>query len=175
MKLGITLTIAACAALSLAQSHQAGHMPKPTPPAPKMSKADWQKMYDKAEMYFNKRDADSIFKYMAPGAKMVMDGKEMSAKDGKAGMKQWFSMMKSLKCNLTVTSATQNGNMATVKDTFDDTGVMMNPETKKDSKYTGKGSETMTWVWMDGKWMIKKLVINSNKMTLDGKPFNPKM
>jgi hypothetical protein len=174
MKTGIALALSlviGTATMAFAQQHHAGKSPMPMPPpAPKMTKAMWQKMYDMAETYFNKKDADKIFSFMAPGATMVMEGKEMSMKDGKAGMKQWFSMMKTLKCDITVTSATQNGNMATVKDTFKDMGIMIDPKTKKEGKYAGIGMETMTWTWMNGKWMIKRLVIDSNKMTLNGKP-----
>jgi hypothetical protein len=165
MKFGIALT----AALLLGATLVSGAQQK-AKNAPKMTKADWQKMYDKAEEYFNKKDADSIFKFMLPDGKMVMQGQEMSAKQAQAGMKQWFTMMKTLKCEITVTKASQNGNTATVSDMFKETGTMINPKTKKAGKYAGSGTETMTWVWTNGKWMIKKLVINSQTMTLDGKP-----
>ena len=40
-------------------------------------------------------------------------------------------------------------------------------------KYDDRGMETMRWARMNGKWMMKSIKSSGEKMTLDGKPFDP--
>lgn len=142
-------------------------------PMKPMSKAQWQGMYNQAEMLFDKKDADGIFRYMAPDFSMTMMGQKMNTEQAKASMKQWFGMMKDLHAKMTVTSVMSKANMAMVTDSFHMSGHMMNPKTKKWSKYVDSGMETATWVRMGGKWMMKSLTMKGEKMTMDGKPFDP--
>jgi hypothetical protein len=145
----------------------------PMKPMKTMSKAEWQGMYDKAAMAFSHKDADGIFRYMTPDFSMTMMGQNMNTAQAKASMKQWFGMMKDLHCKFMLTSVKNNGSMVTVMDKFNMWGTMMDPKTKKPAKYTDMGSETATWVRMNGHWMMKKLVSKDEKMTLNGKPFDP--
>jgi hypothetical protein len=139
-------------------------------PMKAMSKAQWQKMYDQAAMMFMKKDADGIFSYMTPDFTMSTMGKTYSADQGKAEMKKWFGMMKDLHTTFKVTKVSQKGNMAMVTDSFRMWGNMMDPKSKKTVKAVDTGTETATWVKMNGKWMMKKLVSTDEKMTVNGKP-----
>ncbi len=140
-----------------------------------MTKADWQKMFDEAEKHFEKEDADGLFGGMTADFSMTMMGQTMGAKEAKEGMKQWFGMVEGLKCDFKVTSFKQKGNTATVVNRFSNTARMMNPTTKKMGKSADSGTETLTFVNVKGKWLVKKIVSNDMKMTLDGKPFTPGM
>lgn len=163
MKTGLVITALMLAVVAPAQT------------AKKMSKADWQKLYDQAEKYFEKEDVNGLFSSMTPNFTMTSMGQTMNLKQSKEGLKQFFSMVEGLKCEFNVTKFTQNGNSATVTQKYNNVGRMMNPATKKMGKFTDQGSETLTFVYTKGKWMVKKIVVNESKMTLDGKPFMPGM
>jgi len=140
-----------------------------------MSVADWQKMYDQAETAFDSKDANAIFKYMTPDFTMTMQGQTMSAAQAKSEMKIWFGMMKTLHCSMKVVKAPGGASSATVVDNFKNTGDMVDPKTHKTGKLVDTGTETLSWVKLKGKWMIKSIVTNKEKMTLNGKPFSPGM
>ncbi|HTQ08862.1 MAG TPA: nuclear transport factor 2 family protein [Fimbriimonadaceae bacterium] len=157
----IRLTFAALAVIgSLAGAQAQG----------KMTVADWQKMYDQAEQAFDRKDADSVFSYTTADFKMKMGGHTMTKQESLASMKQWFSMMKTLHASLKVVKATGSATSATVVDNFRNTGQMIDPKTHKPGQFVDVGTETLSWVKIKGKWMIKSLVTNNEKMTLNGKP-----
>jgi len=146
------------------------------PMRPGMTVADWQKMYDKAEQMFDHKDADALFKYMAPGFTITMGGKTMNSAEAKKGMATWFKMMKTVHCTMKVVKATGGGMNATVTDRFRNAGDMiLKGKSAKTGKYVDVGTETATWVKTKGQWMMKSLVTDEEKVTLDGKPLKPGM
>lgn len=179
MKLGTaiaSIVMVSAVALSGAQGKPAKPANMKLLPQKTMSKADWQKMYDMAGKAFDKMDADSLFSYMAPGFTMTMGGHTMTAEQAKGQMKGWFAMMKNLHCKFTVTKVSGVGGMALVTDDFAQSGMTKpNPKTKKSDKYADVGSEQATWIKVNGKWMMKKLVTTKENMTMNGKPFKPSM
>ncbi len=173
MKLGMALaSVALISAFALA-----GAQGKPTKPTMKLAphpKVNWQKMYDKAAKDFDNRNADAIFSYMAPDFTMTMGGHPMTADQAKAQMKQWFAMMKTMRCTFKIKKVTDAGGMTMIVDDFVMTGMSKpDPKTHKSDKYVDSGTERATWVQMGGKWMMKKLLMVKEKMTRNGKPFNP--
>lgn len=179
MKLGTaiaSIVMISAVALSGAQGKPAKPANMKLVPQATMSKADWQKMYDKAAIAFEKMDTNGIFSYMAPGFTMTMAGHTMTTEQAKGQMKAWFSMMKTMHCKFTVTKVSGVGGMALVTDDFSQGGVTKpNPKTKKSDRYADVGTEQATWIKVNGKWMMKKLVMIKENMTMNGKPFNPSM
>ncbi|HVT11782.1 MAG TPA: hypothetical protein VHE55_05915 [Fimbriimonadaceae bacterium] len=155
----------------------AGAQGKPTKPVMKMAphhKVNWQQMYDKAAKDFDSRNTDAIFSYMTPDFTMTMGGQTMTTEQAKGQMKAWMSMMKSVHCTFKIKKVSEAGGMTMVVDDFMMTGMSKpNPKTHKSDKYVDAGTEQATWVQMNGKWMMKKLVSVKEKMTKNGKPFNP--
>jgi hypothetical protein len=136
-----------------------------------MSKAEWQKSYNEAAKAFEAKDVKKITSYMAPNFTMRMDGKTMNLAQSKASLAQWFAEMKDLHCTMKVTQVMHKGAMATVTDTFKNWGMTKpDPKTKKSSKLVQTGVDTATWIWMNGKWMMKSISTINEKMTIDGKP-----
>ncbi len=179
MKFRTTLTLAlmvSTAAIALAQGKTMQAKPmtkmKVAPGSMMPSKAEWQRNYDMAAKSFEKKDVDAVFKYMTPDFTMTMMGQTMKAGPAKAGLKQWFGMVKDHHMKFTITGVKNNGNMVMVMDKVSSWGTMMDPKTKKWGKFTDTGMETATWVRVKGKWMMKKLVSTGEKMTFNGKPYN---
>jgi ketosteroid isomerase-like protein len=172
--LALALTVACLAVTSIAQDKMkgAGTMRAKPQLAPKaMSVAEWQKGYNEAAKAFERKDANAIMAYMAPGFTMTMNGKTRNAAEAKKGLQEWFGMMKNLHCKMTVTSAKHNGGVAVVTDNFRNWGMTMpDPKTKKSGKLVDTGTEKATWVWLNGKWMMKTIVTINEKITIDGKP-----
>jgi hypothetical protein len=136
-----------------------------------MSIAEWQKGYNEAAKAFEAKDVKKITSYMAPNFTMRMDGKTMNRKEAAVSLAQWFAEMKDLHCSMKVTQVMHKGSMATVTDTFKNWGMTKaDPKTKKSSKLVQTGVDTATWVWMNGKWMMKSISTSNEKMTIDGKP-----
>jgi hypothetical protein len=136
-----------------------------------MSKEEWQKGYNEAAKAFEAKDAKKISSYMAPNFSMRMDGKTMNLKESQASLAQWFATLKEIHCTMKVTQVMHKGSIATVTDTFKNWGTMKpDPKTKKSSKFVQTGVDTATWVWMNGKWLMKSISTSNEKMTIDGKP-----
>lgn len=171
MKFGTTLAslvVASVVALSGAQ-HKPDKMA-----GGKMTKAQWQKMYNEAEKMFAKKDADALFGYMAPDFSMTSQGHTMTGDQAKASMKEWFGMMKTLHAKMTVTKVENKNGMTVVTDHFNMSGMTMpDPKTHKSGKLVDTGTEMCTWTNMNGKWMMKSIVSKDEKMTMNGKPFTP--
>jgi len=141
-----------------------------------MTQAEWQTMYDGAAKMFDAKDAEGILSSCTPDFKITMMGKTENRKKAMADMKTWFAMMKTMSCSMHVVKVAGNDKTATVVDKFNNTGMTNpDPKTHKSSKLVDTGTETATWTKVKGKWMMKKLVISDEKMTMDGKPFMPKM
>ena len=173
MKIG--LSIAAIAVISTTAVAGAQGK-KPMMGGHGMTRAQWQAMYDQADKAFDKMDSKSIFMYMAPDFTLTMMGKTQGKDEAEAGLKKWFGMMKSLHCTMTITKVSGDMNHAVVVDHFNNWGMTKpDPKTHKSGKYVDRGTETATWEKMNGKWMMKSLVSKDEKMTMNGKPFNPNM
>lgn len=176
MKLGFalaSLSIISVVSLAGAQGKMSSHMQAKH--AAGMSKAEWQKMYDMAAKLFDKKDADALFSHMAPDFTIVMGKRTMKGDEARTSMKTWFGMMKELHCKMTVSTVSSKGDTTTIVDHFHNTGTMIDPKTHKPGKFVDTGTETATWVKVGGDWKMKRLVSSDEKMTLNGKPFNPGM
>lgn len=165
--------IASVATVALAQKPHPHAMTGMKPaPMKNMSKSDWQNMYNQAETLFAKKNAEGVMKYMAPDFTMTMMGKTQTRDEALASLKQWFSMMKTLHASMQVVKVVHKGNTDIVTDKFRMTGTMMMGP-KKTGKYVDTGTETCTWTKMGNHWMMQKMVSVGEKMTMDGKPFDP--
>lgn len=134
----------------------------------------WQKEYDKAEKAFERLDIKQIMSWMAPDATMTSMGKTETKAQAEASMKQWFAMMKNLKCDFKVTSVKEKGDMAMVVAKTKMMGMMKPMGNDKKAHMMGSAAtETFTWRKMKGKWMITRIVTTDEKMTMDGKPYKP--
>ncbi len=117
-----------------------------------------------------------ILSNFAPNCKFVgVDGKTMSLKEWMAAMDMNMKSMKSItKMKMTVGNVKVMGNKATAKETFMMEGTMPNmKDPKKTSKMMVMGTSTSTYEKMGGKWMVVLSKDTSQKMTIDGKPFDP--
>lgn len=165
------MAIAMCAVLAYAQkpmttSLTSGQNPK--------TKADWQRMYSEAAKLMEKKDAKSLFSVMTPDFTMTMMGKTSGREESQKGMEQWFGMMKNIRASMTVTKVVVKGDTATITDRYRTSGTTLpDPKTKKSGKLVDAGVETATWTRVNGQWMMKKLAMVTQKMTMNGKPFNP--
>lgn len=146
------------------------------PPVNKpMTKAQWQKAYNDAAKMFDKMNADAIFQVMTPDFKLTMMGQTLNATQAKASLKQWFATMKNLHCSMTITKVDGDANHATITDNFNNWGMTKPDKKHKSGKLVDKGTEVAEWVQTKGVWRMKSLTSTNEKMTMDGKPFNPNM
>jgi hypothetical protein len=181
MKFGSTLTvIAVLASFGISVAQKPPKMTHSTAGKSKtsgMTMAQWQKWYDQGAKMFDKMDVNGLTSMMTPDCTMTMDGKTTNMDQSKQMLQQWFGMMKNLHCKMTVTKVVNGKNGTMVTDSFVMSGMTKaDPAHKmKAGKLVDKGTETATWVQMNGKWMMKKMVGGKHTMTMNGKPFMPKM
>lgn len=113
--------------------------------------------------------------YVTDDFKYMEDGKTMSYDEMLAMMKG--SMGQIQRCdsvNTRILSLKQRGNMATASSLHTMSGRVMGPDKKSHRmKMSSKSMETYV---KDGKmWKMKSMSWSNTKMTMDGKPMDPKM
>jgi len=90
-----------------------------------------------------------------------------------AHMKQGLTMMKTISTvNTKLVKLTQEGNSATATTRHHMVGIIAGPD-KKNHKMVFDGISTDGYRKEDGKWKLASMTWGDQKMTMDGKPFNP--
>jgi hypothetical protein len=133
-------------------------------------KARMVEHFKRGERIFNTKDAKALEAVLAPDVVFVQKGKSIGRKEALVNMRQFFGMMKTLNAKFTVLKATQKGSdiVTTVNYTF--SGLMTDPQAKKDHKMVNTGTARYTWAQTKKGLMMKRLENLSEKMTMDGKP-----
>lgn len=166
-KLAIALGLTSCASLVLAD--EAANLQR--------AMQDGMNKYCAAVMKGDKAGANKIIMgAFAPNCKFTgMDGKTMNLKQWMAAMDMNMKSMKSItKMKLTCSNIKVSGNKATGNESFMMEGTMPNmKDPKKTSKMMVMGTSTSTYEKMGGKWMVVTSKDTSQKMMVDGKPFDP--
>jgi Tfp pilus assembly protein PilE len=107
------------------------------------------------------------FKYKSPNGRSETRTQwlQMMKQEFQRGMK--FSAFK-----FTVGKITVNGKTASVQSSLTAKGSGMGPD-KKNHVFGSTSKAVETWVKEGSKWKIKMIDTKSEKMTMDGKPFDP--
>jgi len=139
------------------------------------SQAMFAGMYKQAEMMFSTKNVQGLQSIMTPNYTETDMGRTMNGKESAAGLQQFLSMFKTLHCHFVMHSVKVSGNTAVTTDTGHmwGTSTMIDSKTKKPHRLTAQRDDTMTWTMVKGHWMVSKIVGSNDKMTMDGKPFNP--
>ncbi len=134
---------------------------------------DIQAFYTKIEKAFNAEDVKTI---MACGTKdFKFKQKNGPATDAKATgemLKAQFDAPGKMKTTMKIESCKVTGNTATVVGTMNMAGKMPGPDGKP-HEMTGWSKTKDSLVKEGGQWKIKLIDTLEEKMTMDGKPFNP--
>lgn len=140
------------------------------------ARKEFEKGYRDAAMAFKKRDINWFENTMAPNMKWKSaDGQGGGKAQAVAQLKQLFAMTKSIDCKFTIKSLKVKGNTATTVVEQDFKMTMKPGKNKKSSKITMKGPMTQTFVKGKSGWKeTYREDLPGMKMTLDGKPLDPK-
>jgi len=135
--------------------------------------------YKKLENAIISRSVDGVMSVGTPDFSMKMGGMVMSAQQVKSQMKMNFDMMKTApKFTMTIRTMDIKKNSAEVLSTgimsadIVDTPGMFGKKGSK-HKLTDEQTSKDTWVKTGNSWKMKVTETVSEKMTLDGKPYNP--
>jgi hypothetical protein len=102
--------------------------------------------------------------------KYVENGQTQNLDQMIAGMKGGMDSMKKVtKADTKIISVTEKGNTGTSNTVHILEGITMGPD-KKEHKMGFSGTCVETYVKVNGKWKMSKMVWKSMKMTMDGKP-----
>lgn len=142
-------------------------------------KATATRAFRAAAVTIRHRDARAFDKvvrpYLTADFKCTEQGQTMDYAQMLAGMKQSMTMMKHVtQASAKVQSCTEHGNMGKTSTHHVIIGTVLG-EDKKTHKMVFNGQSNDTWVKQGGKWKMSTMVWAYQKMTRDGKPFNPQM
>ncbi len=145
--------------------------------AQKSSMADrawFQSMYRKVGKAFEMKDVAAISAGMTDDFTETLMGATSNKQQSQEGITQFLGLFKTLRCKFKMTGMKVSGNMATTMDTVHCWGMsaMADAKTKRPFMVDAVRDETMSWVKVGGKWMLKKLVAKNEKMMKNGKPWN---
>lgn len=135
-------------------------------------KSDIAALYPKLSTMFMKKDFDGIMKTGAPDFKMKQGGQTLDGKATMAMMKQQMGPATIKACSMKPTSIKIAGNKAVVLSDGSTTMVMKGPDGKTHTMSDiGKSRDTL--IKTKAGWKFQLIESLSEKMTMDGKPFNP--
>jgi ketosteroid isomerase-like protein len=136
-------------------------------------KKDIAALYNKVAAAMIAKNVDGI---MATGTKdftYTEAGKTMTGSQVSAQMKQQFQMLKGpVKCKMTVVSCKITGKTADVNSTAYSEMQISGQDGKAHTVVTSSKSKDVVVKTGSG-WLMKSVNIQSNKMTMDGKPYDP--
>ncbi len=126
------------------------------------------------EAAFGKKDIGWFEKNCTADFSYVSGKEKTDRKGALAGMKQLFSMCKTLKADMKLVSAraTDGNGIAVVEQTLN--GKMIYPNDKKVHTMKSVSTIRMTMVKKGSSWIMKKLEdVKPPTMLIDGKPYDP--
>lgn len=136
-------------------------------------KSEIAALYKKLDKAMAAKDIQGV---MAVGTKdftYAEAGRKLTAEQMSAQMKQEFAMVQGAPTTkTTILSCKVKGKMATVV-TGDYGEMQMAMQDGKPHTFVSNGKSTDTLVKTAVGWRVKSVVVTSNKMTMDGKPFDP--
>lgn len=145
-------------------------------PAAADTKSDIQKLYNKLCTAFKNGDMKLLMSTAAPGFKMKQQGQTMNAEQARAHMEAMFkSGVKINRCTMKVESIKLKGNTATVKALSHTDALMPGPPGGKKMRMVSDGVSRDILVKTPQGWKFKFAETVSEKMTMDGRPFDPSM
>jgi len=142
--------------------------------------AEIKALYAKLTAAMTMKNVNAVMALAAPGFTMVEpDGKVLNAQQARALMNQEFKSMGAVKSlSISPTAIKVSGRTAKVKTKF--SGAMSMVDAKGEMGPIGKshtlsmsGIGTNTLVKTSKGWLFKSTSSKTEKMMLDGKPFNP--
>lgn len=130
--------------------------------------------YRKLEAAIKAKNIDGVLKLSTLDFTMKQPGKKpQNAEQVKAAMMQEFAMAKSVdEVKMTVTKFTVTGYTAEAT-TSGKMSLSMYGQQGKTNKLVDLSTTKDTWVKGADGWKIKSVDVITDKMTLDGKPFDP--
>src|SRR5688572_17601366 len=145
-------------------------------PATADTKSDIQKVYNKLCAAMKKGDMKTLMASGTSDFKMKEMGVTKNAEEVRKEMQGMFaSGFKINKCVMTVKSVKLKGNTATVKTVSHTDALMPGGPGGKKMHMVGDGVSRDILVKTRQGWKFKFAETLSNKMTMDGKPFDPSM
>ncbi|HEY3782297.1 MAG TPA: nuclear transport factor 2 family protein [Fimbriimonadaceae bacterium] len=165
MKKSVILAVLALASLSFASTQSL--------------KTEANKMNSEVAHAFMHKDMDAFEKitraHVTSDFKHVEMGKTQTYDEMLAEMKQSFGSIKKLTSCTAVTSHVMvHGDTGTSITNHRMVGVIVGPD-NKDHKMVMTGATKDTYRKEGGMWKLSEMNWTSQKMTLDGKPYNPSM
>ena len=140
-------------------------------------KATANKMLDGASTAIQNKDFKAfdaaVHPYVTAGFKHIENGKATNYAQMLAGMKQSMGMLQHVtSAHARLLSCTEHGQTGTTTTTHAVTATSVGKD-KKPHKLGFTGTTKDTWVKVRGAWKITSMTWVSQKMTQDGKPFDP--
>ena len=129
-------------------------------------------MYKQAEKAFEMKNVAMMNSEATTDFTEQSMGKISNKKESMQGLKFFLDMFAKPRCTFNMTSVKVNGNTAVTMDHAHIWGMAspMAMKQKMRGKLDAQRDETLTWVKMRGKWMIKSMVASNEKFTMNGKP-----
>ena len=137
-------------------------------------KSDIKALYPKVAALFMKKDVEGIMRIGTSDFKMKQMGQTMDAKTVKGMLQQQFATVTMKASVMKPTSIKVSGNKAVVLSDSKTSMVSKGPDGKSHTIVSvGKGRDTL--VKTKAGWKFSMVESLSEKMTMDGKPFDPRM
>jgi hypothetical protein len=138
---------------------------------------DAKKIMEELNRDSNKAMLSKDFGYFdrtaTPDFTSTQNGHTQNRKQSLAGIQQMFAMVKTItKVHSTVTSATMNGKTITATTESEMTAKVAAAKGKLIT-VVDRSIDKEVWVMTPSGWKIKSVITLSDKMTANGKPFNP--
>ncbi len=127
---------------------------------------------NKAMALIEKQDFAALTKMCTPDCKFVDGGQPMDVKQMTAMMKAQMAQLKNSKFSSTLLTCSVKGNIATCT-SHDIMSATETGQDKKPHKIASEGTSSETFQKSGSTWLMKSNTTLTNKMTVDGKPFNP--
>lgn len=158
--------VAALSCAAFAQ-HHGGKMA----PSKGNENAQFVAIYKHMEALFESKNADDLYKGVAPGFTEYTMGRTVKKDQSLKGLKQFMGMFTTLHCKFTMRKCQVKGNTATTTDAAHLWGDgTMDMKTRKPHKIDATRNETFTWVKIGGKWMAQSLRASDERISVDGHP-----
>jgi ketosteroid isomerase-like protein len=128
---------------------------------------------NKAMQYIVKEDFDSLTKMCTADCTFTDSGQTMDVKQMVSMMKAEMAKCKDTKMASTILTCSVKGNIATCT-THDIMSTSEQGPDKKWHKFMTDGTSKDTFTKSGNIWLMKSSITVSEKMTMDGKPYDPK-
>lgn len=132
--------------------------------------AEWQTTFNTVAKDFGSGKVDRITQHMTSDFTMTADGKTQKRKEVEEGLKMWSTMMLTMRCDFKVQKVAQAGPVSKVTLKVHTSGTMKDPKGGKPSTFVEDAVEVADCVQQGGKWLIKRMVVLSQKYLVNGKP-----